>query len=748
MIKSVGIQENEWQAKWINHSCKDFDNSKGMPVPYFRKSFKLAQKARCARVMICGLGYFELYLNGEKAGDEVLNPPFTKYDATVLYCTYDVTSMLKTGENVLGVILGNGMYNMYAGSTWNHNTSPWRHHPKLLLKAEFEMEDGTSSILTSDDTWKTATGPIISDNLYEGEIYDARLEMPDWCRDGFDDAGWTKAAVCRGPGGILKPMDMEPCRVVGTIEPYFLKEIKPGVWLCDFGKNISGWVKLKVKGRAGARVTLRFAEKLDDNGDIDPSNINSFTDKDKFQTDVYILKGNGEEIWEPRFVYHGFQYVRIEGFPGKPDKNSITGCIVNTDLKERGSFQCSNDLLNKIQSACLSSTLGNYHGMPTDCPHREKNGWTGDALISAEQVLLNLNPIKAYKKWMRDFIDCQRPNGQLPGIVPTGGWGFNWGSGPTWDSAFILIPWYIYLYDGDTSILPDIYDAAVRYVEFITSMSIGFTVDFGLGDWCPPEGGADSYKCPSIVTDTAFYYIDALMLSRFAGILGHKADKKKYEKLAEKIRKAFNTKFINSKTGEVTGNCQTSYSCALYYGLVEGDVKNKIAVKLIKEVERCNRHIDCGILGAKYVLHVLNDLGRPDLAYAIATQTTFPGWGNWIERGATTLWETWNGDSSRNHHMFSDISAWFYKCLAGINPDPENPGFRHIILKPSPVEGLDWVRCSHECPFGLIECSWRVEGGKLYINAVIPEKSRATLYLPEKYKDCTVVEAKGSLVII
>ena len=747
MSKTKGILENEWRAKWITHPYKDFGDSRNMPAPYFRKSFQAGQKVKSAKVRICGLGYFELYLNGKKVGDEVLNPPFTKYDATVLYCTYDVTAMLKTGENVLGVILGNGMYNMYTGKTWNHDTSPWRHHPKLLLKAEFEMDDGTSDAIASDDTWKTATGPIISDNLYEGEIYDARLEIPDWCKPGFDDTAWAKPVVCRGPGGVLKHMDMEPCRVVGTVEPYFFNEIEPGVWLCDLGKNISGWVRLKVKGREGTQVTLRFAEKLAENGDLDPSNINVFTDKDKFQTDVYIMKGDAEETWEPRFVYHGFQYVRIEGFPGTPDKNSITGCIVNTDLKKRGSFQCSNDLLNRIQSAALASTLGNYHGMPTDCPHREKNGWTGDALISAEQVLLNLDPLKAYKKWMRDFMDCQRPNGQLPGIVPTGGWGFNWGSGPAWDSAFILIPWYMYLYDGDTSILPEIYDAAVRYVDFMTSMSSDFLVDFGLGDWCPPQG-VDNYKCPSVVTDTAFYYIDALTLSRFAGILGHKSDRKKYEQLAEKIRKAFNAKFVNSKTGEVTGNCQTSYSCALYYGLVEGEVKNKITGNLVKEVERCDRHIDCGILGAKYTMQVLNDIGRPDLAYAIATQTTFPGWGNWIELGATTLWETWGGNNSRNHHMFSDISAWFYRCLAGINPDPEDPGFRHIILKPAPVEGLEWVKCSHECSFGLIECNWGIEDGKLRIDAVIPEGCRATLHLPEKYLNCAVVNAKGDLSIM
>lgn len=362
------------------------------------------------------------------------------------------------------------------------------------------------------------------------------------------------------------------------------------------------------------------------------------------------------ETWEPRFTYHGFQYIQVTGFPGIPTIDSLCGRVVHTAFESLGSFECSNELLNKIQQCARWSTLTNYHGIPTDCPHREKNGWTGDAALSAEQVLLNFNPMTAYIKWLQDFKDIQRPSGQLPGIVPTGGWGFNWGS------AVLLIPWCLYVYCGDVSVLENMYDSMKNYVDFMTSMADEHIVDFGLGDWCPPTGGFDVYKCPSAVTDTAYYY-----------------------------------------------------------------------GKLVEQVEVQGRHIDCGILGAKYVMHLLTGLGRADLAYIIATQTTFPGWGHWIVQGATSLWETWEGDASRNHHMFSDISAWFYKGLAGINPDPGEPGFKHIIFRPNPVEGLEWVRSSHECMYGTIICNWKVNAREFSIQVTVPANSHATLYLPKGY---------------
>ncbi len=727
------LHEHDWNAKWICSPLGGTDVDHAVPVPLFRKTFFVEKKVVSARAYVCGLGYYELYINGMKIGDDVLSPAFTRYDKTVLYNSYDITEAFDLGENVIGVMLGNGWYNCFTSEVWDYRQAPWRHHPKLIIQVHITLAGGDELTVISDSGWKVSAGPIIFDGLRNGEFYDARLEKPGWNRQGYDDGEWKKARISRSPGGLLKSSQMPPIKVTGTIKPVGLKQIKPEIWVYDFGQNISGWAQITVSGLSGTEIMLKYAEKLTEDGLIDQTNINIYVNSGEFQTDKYILKGGGLETWEPRFTYHGFQYVQVEGFPGTPTLADLSGRVVHTALDSFGSFECSDELLNKIQQCARWSTLTNYHSIPTDCPHREKNAWTGDASLSAEQVLLNFNPLTAYTKWMNDFRDVQRPSGQLPGIVPTGGWGYNWGSGPAWDSAIILIPWYMYLYCGDKSILETMYGNMEKYIDYMASMSDGYIVDFGLGDWCPPGSGPEYSACPSAVTDTAYYYADAVIAARIAEILEKPDDKAMYSKLADNIRNAFRREFLDVTTGNVTGECQTSMATALYQGLVNEDEKQKVFERLVEQVEKANRHIDCGILGAKYVMHSLNDLGRADLAYAIAEQTDYPGWGYWIVQGATTLWETWIGNSSRNHHMFSDISAWFYKGLAGINPDPEEPGFKHTILRPNPVEGLYWVKCRHKSPYGWIECNWKVEEGLFSIDIIIPVNCHAVLYPPKQY---------------
>jgi alpha-L-rhamnosidase len=410
-------------------------------------------------------------------------------------------------------------------------------------------------------------------------------------------------------------------------------------------------------------------------------------------------------------------------------------------LASRGEFSCSNDVLNAIQRCTRWSTLGNFHGMPTDCPHREKNGWTGDASLSAEQVLLNFAPETAYRKWLRDFHDCQRESGQLPGIVPTGGWGFNWGSGPAWDSALILIPWYLYLYRGDLAVLAGNYQRMKLYVDYMTSMAADNIVDYGLGDWCVPHEPSLERTCPSKVTDTAYYYVDSLILGQAAELLGKAADGKKYRALAGRIRKSFRKHFVDSKTGQVSGKSQTALACALYQGLAEGDEAANILATLVAQVEASNRHHDCGILGCKYLLNCLADHDRADLAYVIASQTDYPSWGNWIVQGATTLWEDFRGHTSRNHHMFSDISAWFYRALAGIKPDPRAPGFKNVIIEPNVVGNLTWVKAWHLSPYGRIESEWEAKAGEIHLRVVIPPNSRGEIHVPTR--DASSVSVDG-----
>ncbi len=731
-----------WKARWI-YSVETDVSEIPAPAPLFRYSFVLDRPVKKARAYVCGLGYSELRINGSKISDDLLSPPFTQYDKTVLYCTYDVTAALAKRENTVAVILGNGWYNCFTPEVWNYRQAPWRHHPKLLLQIQITFEDGTIQTIVSDCGWKVSDGPIVFDGLRNGEYYDARLEKAGWDKPGYDDSQWKNAKIAKSPGGTLRPAPLPPIRLAGTIKPVSLNEVKPGVWVYDLGQNISGWAQIRVFTQPGHEIIIKYAEKIHQDGSLDASNISRLITGGEFQTDKYVTKGGGPEVWEPRFTYHGFQYIEVTGYPGIPTLDSLCGRVVHTALESRGSFSCSNELLNSIQKCARWSTLTNYHDIPTDCPHREKNGWTGDASLSSEQVLLNFAPSAAYTKWLRDFMDVQRLNGQLPGIVPTGGWGFNWGSGPAWDSAMILIPWNMYVYDGNFAILAEMYSGMARYIDFMSSMANGFLVDFGLGDWCPPEGGPDGYKCPTAVTDTGYYYADVSIMAKVALLLGRQKDAARFLLLAANIRQAFRKKFI-SQDGTVMGNCQTSMACALYQGLVSDEEKPNVFKKLVEQVELKNRHIDCGILGAKYVMHTLTEYGRADLAYAIATQTDFPSWGNWIRQGATTLWETWNGDASRNHHMFSDISAWFYRGLAGLRPDPECPGFKHIIIRPAPVAGLEYSGASHESPYGHVSANWRVDGIRFVLEVSVPANCTATVTMPNFYcSGVTVSRASG-----
>ena len=738
------LNPEDWHAQWIAGARIPSDPyGASFAAPMLRTSFDIGKKITEARVYVCGLGYYELEINGERVGDQVLAPAFTRYDRSACYQIFDVTAHLHGGDNAIAAMLGNGWYNCQTKEVWNFHEAPWRGQPKLLCQLRICFDDGSEQLVCTGSGWRVwNSGPVVFDSLRNGETNDARREIGGWSLAGFDDSGWEPAIVVPGPGGVMRSQQMTPIRVTATLKPVSVKKNREGVWVFDLGQNISGWIRLHVEGAPGTEVTMRYGEKLSEDGGVDQSNIDVFIKSGDTQTDRYILSGAGSETWEPRFTYHGFQYVEISGFPGEPILASVEGRVVHTDFAARGGFTSSNELLNKIQNAARWSTLGNYHGIPTDCPQREKNGWTGDAQVSAEQVLLNFDPMTAYHKWMADFRDVQRPSGQLPGIVPTGGWGFLWGCGPAWDIAAVLIPWYLYVYCGDVTILEDQYDSIKSYIDFLATMAVDSIVGFGLGDWCPPEGGPDDHKCPTAVTDTAYYYVGASVLSKIAFLLGRNSDGERYGLIAEKIRDAFRDKFVRGANGEVEGNSQTSLACALYQGMINDDEIPAILRSLEAAVEQTDRHIDCGILGTKYLLHTLTEYGRADLAYDIATQEDFPSWGYWLKQGATTLWERWKGDPSRNHHMYSDVSAWFYKGLAGINPDPGCSGFKHIIFKPNPVSELRFAKAWHRSLYGRIECGWAQNEEGLELKVVVPPNTRATISFPTD--DPGAVTADGS----
>ena len=718
--------KSDWRARWLSAPKSQDPSVEPDPAPLFRKAFELESPVAKARAYVTGLGYYELHLNGDKVGDRVLDPGFTRYDRRALYATYDVTDHLQKGKNAAGMIVGNGWYNMHSKAVWDFDKAPWRDRPTMICQIEVTFKDGSSTTIASDPSWKVSTGPIRFDSIREGETYDARMEKIGWSTPAYDDSGWKSAAVVDGPGGKLTSQKMPPMKVTRTLEPVKITDPKDGVYVFDMGQNTAGWARLKVNGPRGTEVVMKYGERLHDDGTLDQKSIARFLKEGEFQTDRYILDGDGVETWEPRFVYHGFRYVEVTGFPGEPTKDSLTACVVHTDFDKAGSFTCSKDLFNKVQHNTLWSYMGNYHGYPTDCPHREKNGWTGDAHLAAEQAMYNWHNAAAYEKWMRDFQDEQRPDGVVPAILPTSGWGYEWGNGPAWDSAYFLIPWYLYQYRRDTRLMEVHYENWKSYVDYLTSVAKDHIVDIGLGDWVP----ADT-ETPVEVTSTGYYYVDTLILSRAAEMLGKTEDAEKYAELAEKIRKSFNEHFYKGD-GVYANGSQTALSCAIYQGFARGERKDKAVQQLVKNIQEHEGHIDTGILGAKYLFHALTRNGEADVAYRVATRTTYPSYGHWIKEGATTLWESWSGEQggSLNHIMFGDISAWYYQTLGGIRVDPEKPGFKHIIFRPYPLGDLKWVRAEHQSVYGTITSAWRKTGDSFRLEVTVPVNCTATVSVP------------------
>jgi len=710
------------QAHWIGTGLGHASwQTPARPAPYFRRTFHYRKPAQAATVRICGLGYYELYLNGQKVGDHVLDPVVSQYDKHVHFVSYDVTKLLKNGDNAFGVVLGTGWYDCHTSEVWHFDKASWRDNPKLI----FELQLDGKTVLASDDSWRSLMtgGPIIFDGLRNGEFYDARLEIPGWSMPDFDDQSWKTAAVVPGPGGILIEQTMPSCRVMQTIAPVKIIPSNHQSIIYDLGQNITGWAKIRVRGEAGAVVKLVYSERLNADGDdLERTNISSFILSGETQTDRYTLAGKGEECWEPRFTYHGFQYIDVI-LEGKAQITEITGRFVHTSFAAVGKFESSSADLNQLWQCTRRSYLGNFTGIPTDCPHREKNGWTGDAQLAAETGLFHFDAASSYQSWLQTVADTQRPNGQLPGIVPSGGWGFNWGSGPAWDSAFILIPYYIYLYTGDLTAGRTHYRGMKQYLAYLATMAKDDILHFGLGDWCHLD--RKRMVTPAL-TSTAYYYIDVKIVALFARLLGHSHDAQRLDRLADRIRQRFHQTFYCG--GGIYANGEmTALACALYQGLCPDSEKSAVAAKLNELVVNNHYHVDFGILGAKYVPRALADHGYADTALRLLTQEEYPGWVHWLRRGATTLWEDWEGGNSLNHIMFGDVAAWMMQYLAGIVPDLDHPGFARVSIRPLAVTGLDFIRASYQTKHGLIQVDWRRTDNVFTIKVSLPVAGEVTL---------------------
>ncbi len=702
-----------------------------------RKQVNLTKQPVRATAYISGLGYYELYINGRRAGDHVLDPGFTNYTQRVLYVTYDITDLLRSGRSAIGVVLGSGWYDSPATDVWTFHLAPWIAPPKLLLQIDIEYSDGTRQTVATDASWKCASGPIVFNSIRGGETYDARREKTGWDQPGYDDSSWRNAKIAPAPAGRLQSQYHPPIRATASIRPVKLTEPKPGVHVFDLGVNLSGWARLIAGGPRGTRVKLAYSESLNPDGTINVESLAGLT-AGRFQTEEYIFAGKGIETHEPRFSYHGFRYVQVTGLAGRPTLDNLVGIRVHTDPEPAGEFACSNPTVNRIQEVIVRTQLTNIHGLPTDCPHREKIGWTGDGYITMEEAIYNFRMPMFYLKWWRDMLDAQDDNGHASPIAPSPGWGRSQADGspgilsdPWWGGAIVRLPWKHYRYYGDRRILDEAYEPMKKYLGYVATRAPDHISWGAEGDWLEVGAGGSSTRTPPRLAGTAAYFYHAKIVAEIARLLGKNDDAAKYSALAEEISASFHKEYFDPQTGLYAKDSQTAQAMPLCFGMASQDQRDLVLRRLVANIkETRDNHISSGIIGTYYVFQALMEAGRDDVAYAMLTRKGFPGWIHMLDQDATTVWEAWTGDGSRNHPALGSIGAWFYQGLGGIRLDPTATGFKKTLIKPAIVGDLTWVKAHHESPYGRIISNWRLQDSRLTMHITIPANTTATVYVP------------------
>ncbi len=733
-IKLLGdYEDGEWEKV-------DEKNTYKAPRPILvRNEIEISKNIKSARAYVTGLGGYVMYINRKRVGDAVFTPGWTHYPKRIQYQTYDVSNMLNKGENTLGAVLGNLWWS--SGLGWRgsiiYSQGPLRFFMQLLV----EFQDGTNQLFVTDENWKTHDSPILESTIYHGERYDARLEEKGWDSTNFDDSKWIPVTLIEKEKGKLVAQQGPLLRVTKEIKPIKITSPSNGVYVVDMGQNFAGWAKLKVEGASGDSVKLRFAETLKPDGNVYTENL-----RQAEATDTYILKGEGIEEWQPCFTYHGYRYIEVTGYPGEPKIDALTGIVANSDAPYIGEFSSSNELLNKIQQNILWGQASNMYSVPTDCPQRdERLGWMGDAQAFAPTASYNMEMIRFFNKWMRDIIDSQDEDGAVhdvnPVIVVKGP------AAPGWGDAVYVIPWVMYKYYGDKRILEESYDGIVAWIDYMTSQSIEYLYEkSGYGDWVAPVNS------PSEPIGSAYYFYGAKMVSIIAEILGKTSDAVKYSELSEKIANAFNKKHFNSVDNSYTGNTQTANLIPLNFGLVLKGKENSVASSIAEDVISKNNHLSTGFLGVSLLLPTLSNYGYHDLAFKVATQKTYPSWGYTVDKGATTIWELWNGDTegpgmnSRNHFALGSCGEWYYGYLAGINPSPESPGYKKIILTPMPVNDLEWADAKVKTSYGIVSSNWQKKENKIEYNFNIPANTSAEFHIPTLGGKIKSVKDNGNFI--
>jgi len=735
------LEAEDWQARWIGVADNAAGNDTGdVPKPcrshLLRKDFEATGPLTGARAYVSGLGCYELWLNGQRVGRDVLTPGWTTYAKRVQYQTYDVTSLLRPGRNVIGAITGNGWWSSGLGFSRGMSQRTTAGSPRIILQLELEHGDGTSHTIVSDATWRAHPSPIVEDTLYHGEVYDARLEQPGWSEPGFDDGVWAAPKILPDPVDVLVAQQTDTIRVTAELPAVAVTQPQPDVTVFDFGQNHAGRPRLKVTGSRGTRLQIRFAEILTADGMLDRRNLGGAR-----ATAAYTLKGSGEEVWEPRFTYCGYRYAELTGCPGQPPANALTSCVLHSAVPVAGRFECSDELLNHIQRNILASQRSNMFSVPTDCPQRdERLGWTGDAQAFAPTACWNMDMASFFAKYLRDMRDSQHESGYVHDVAPAVA--VRGPAAPGWGDAIVIIPWTLYRFYEDKRVIEENYAAMRAWVDYMKAHALGYLyecehsqVKDGYGDWIAV---VESPKKPIAA---AFFYYSTKLLAQMGRIIGRDDDAQEYTTLARHIAEAFNASFFDPQTSHYLGATQSANILPLAFGVTPPEHRPAVLENIVRDIRQREDHLSAGFLGTAYLLPLLSDNGYHDLAYRLATQRTYPSWGYMIECGATAISERWNPDTgnlnmnSWNHFALGAIGQWFYESLAGLNileprPRAEDEPHARFLIRPRPAGDLTSASAAYESLHGPLRSAWRREANTLQLDVTIPPNSLARVCVP------------------
>ncbi|MEO1258092.1 MAG: family 78 glycoside hydrolase catalytic domain [Bacteroidota bacterium] len=744
------LNKNDWKARWIEPG---FQEEKERPSPIFRKEFNTGKKIKKATAFISAHGLYEAYLNGNKIGDAYFTPGWTSYNKRLQYQVYDVTSLIKSGQNVIGAILGNGWYR--GELVWKNNRDIYGSDIAFIFQLEIEYKNGKKEKIISDNTWKSSIGEIQFSEFYHGEIIDARKEKAGWLNPNYDDKNWMGVKEVKHNMDVLLATYNEPIKKQELIKPIKIIKSPNNETILDFGQNLVGWVMVKASGQSGDKIILTHSEVLDKNGNFYRDNIRYAR-----QQNTYILKGGETEVFEPHFTWQGFRYIRVDEFPGEIKKENFTAVALHSDIRPAGEFLTSDSLINQLQSNIRWGQKGNFLDVPLDCPQRdERLGWTGDAQAFSRTAMFNYDVHNFFAKWLRDLEADQQPSGSVPYVIPQVMRKKDAGSAG-WADAATIVPWNLFLAYGDTLVLTQQYKSMKKWVDFMLSKSNNYlwNTGFHFGDWQSfrvddDEHGRSAFTDKYFISQCFMAYSTQLLVNA-AGVLGNTQDVKQYSHLLQQIKEAFLNEYI-TPNGATISNTQTSYVLALQFDMLPEALRQTAADRLVKNIRAYNNHLTTGFLGTPYLCHVLTRFGYPEVAFELLAQKTYPSWLYPITMGATTMWERWNGikpDStfvspranSFNHYAYGAIGDWMYRAVAGIDQEADTPAYKRSIIKPYINSNFKHVSASLQTVYGKLASSWKIANGRLSLDVVIPANTSAYVYIPTESKGD--VTADGTLI--